>query len=115
MLIFNGPPARDSILNVAAFFKLDGTPSFDSYTGTVHSRHAAKHAASVDLLKGVASPFDTEAKLLKPFEAGGSFRTSTRPTVCSDSDEPSPRVCMIIHPEGQSVGTSDLVSSDCSL
>ena len=32
--------------------------------------------------------------------AGGLLRTSTRPTVCSD--EPRPRVCMSIAPEGKS-------------
>ena len=34
--------------------------------------------------------------------AGGFLTTTTRPTLCSD--EPSPRVCISIHPEGDSGG-----------
>ena len=35
-------------------------------------------------------------------KAGGVLRSSTRPTSCFD--EPSPLVCMSIHPEGKSSG-----------
>ena len=42
-----------------------------------------------------------EVALLVDTLAGGSLRTSTRPTC---SDEPSPRVCMSTHPEGNSCG-----------
>ena len=42
--------------------------------------------------------------------AGGTFRTSTRPKLCTN--ELSPHVCMSIHPEGESC--SDRGSSACS-